>query len=355
MARAQAGALAGLVLVLAPQAAQACKPMQPEGISALRPTWPVGSGVELREELLEFDCQRERPRTVCKLRVRYVYDYDYDPGESGETAGVWSWESQGELLELQVSFDGTALELQPPPPGMYLLGEARLELPTRGEGGDQAATVEMVVEVEAELSLDTDDFNGCVTPMGLTRHPLISYPPQVASVRTGWRGDESGGHTRLKVRPPRGWSTRTWPPAKELGASKLEQLQFEHPGVMHGPVAAAGVGFGAGVRPRLRAGYELSVPGFMIYSLAVEGDVQEELALIPAIELAAPSMWVFIPGPGIGVGVPVMLLPDPRPGFRVQASLNWSFIGLVGNFDVYPAGEGLPQALRGALMLQLSL
>ena len=255
------------------------------------------------------------------------------------------------------ALDGAALELQPQPPGMLLLGSAQLELPTRaeGDGGAQTAQVEMVVEVEAELSLDTDDFNGCMTPMGLTRHPLISHPPQVASVRMGWRDDESGGHTRSSVRPPRGWSTRTWPPAKELGASKLQQLQFEHPGVMHGPVAAAGVGFGSGVRPRLRAGYELSVPGFMIYSLVVEGDVQEELALVPAIELAAPSMWLFIPGPGIGVGVPVMLLPDPRPGFRVQASLNWSFIGLVGNFDVYPAGDGLPQALRGSVMLQLSL
>lgn len=347
---ARAAVVAALVTLLSPQRAEACSPLPPEAVHAGRPDWPEDSGVELVDESLELSCNRQRPRTVCSVRARYVYAAP----EGGASGGELLWESSGELSELRVLVDGRELGEQV----HREAGHAEAQLELDGPSG--------LVEVSASFSLDTDDINGCAMPIGLTRHPLVSFPPQVAGFTLyayDERGGERGSHTQLRARTPPRWRVETdadrQRPRDQLSgrypSAELSRLWMQRPGVMHGPALAAGVGFGPQIRARLRAGYELSIPDYMVYSVMVEGDAVEELALVPAVEFSSPALWTIIPGAGIGLGAPVMLAPQPRPGVRVQAALHWMYVGLVGNVDVYPRSGGAPLTLRGALMLQVSL
>ena len=196
------------------------------------------------------------------------------------------------------------------------------------------------------------------------RHLLFARESHYVAfaVREGEPPELPPTHTRLDVRGPRGWRIivdEDGPTSQRheldttIEARKLSSVVLERRGFAHGPFIAAGVGFGPQVRARLRAGYEIAAPPFLLYSLAVEGDVTEELMLIPAIEVALPSFVGVIPSAGLGLGAPVMLLPDPLAGVRTQLSLMWPVAGLIGSVDVYPR-PGKP-AVRGALMLQISI
>jgi hypothetical protein len=121
-----------------------------------------------------------------------------------------------------------------------------------------------------------------------------------------------------------------------------------------GPIVAAGLGWSPeGLRPRLRVGWELAWPKLLVHSLVVETDARRRLTLIPAWELAIPEWHVVFPDLGVGLGVPVQLLPDARPGVRVQGRFGFWIFHIIGAWDHYPAVRGLPHENHGALMLQV--
>lgn len=344
------GVVVGLVLgliALSPAPAWACIPKRPDGLYVERPAWTGESGPVLVDEHIEIVCERARPRVRCHWRGHYVYE-----GGGGPVDGELALESMGELLALHIAVDGVEL------PAPLHDGS-----PSQALHAEDGAHVE--VEIEIEVSLDSEYVNGCAGSVGYVRHPQVSRLEHEVGFVVSNRDLEvaESGRTRLRAQPPKGWRVEIGGgPRPRRGSFEANVDSREHrslwmrkPPVYHGPFVAGGVGFGPQIRARLRAGYELSAPDFMVYSAAVEGDAVEELLVVPAIEAALPSVWLIFPSVGVGVGAPVMVLPQARPGVRVQLTAGWLYAAIVGSVDVYPAFAGAGRTLRGALMLQLSI
>jgi hypothetical protein len=344
-------ALIGLALIgYAHTHAHACKPVWPGPVPIERPTWPDWAQLELVDERIEIECEAGRDPRRCRWRAVYVYEGM--PGTAVDGQLLLPYET--ELAAAQLHVDGHAVLDEH---GRSAFAEHRVELLHAEDAGH--------VEVELELELDVSTFAGdrCSWPAGFVRHMVVGREPRHATfvVHEGEILALPEAHTQLEVRAPPGWrvtvdhgpDSNTRELVTTMETRRLYRVTLENRPLAHGPFVAAGVGFGPQVRPRLRAGWELGAPPFLLYSLAIEGDAIEELMLIPAIEAALPAVWGLIPSAGIGLGAPVMLVPEPLAGVRTQASLAWPIAGLVGSVDVYPR-PGKP-AVRGALMLQISI
>jgi hypothetical protein len=124
-----------------------------------------------------------------------------------------------------------------------------------------------------------------------------------------------------------------------------------------GPFLGAGYGFGpAGDRGlRLRLGYELAAPVWLLHSLAMETDAHRIFSIVPASELVTGSQSMSPLMLGLGVGVPVRIRPDTRAGGRMEASASYGWLTLRGTLDVYPRAGLLPGFVEGSLGGQLSL
>lgn len=122
-----------------------------------------------------------------------------------------------------------------------------------------------------------------------------------------------------------------------------------------GPVIAAGLGWGPeGLRPRLRAGYELAYPRILVNSVVVETDALRRVMIVPSWELTFPDGWPrFLPDFGAGLGVPVEVVPAARPGVRVHGRFGFGIVHLIGSYDHFPAIRGLPVQRLGSLVLQV--
>jgi hypothetical protein len=123
-----------------------------------------------------------------------------------------------------------------------------------------------------------------------------------------------------------------------------------------GPFVGAGYWFGpsADRGPRLRLGYELAGPSWILHALAVETDAHRVFDVIPASEVVNQTQSIIPFVFGIGAGVPVRIRPDLRAGARVQGSASLAFFTLRGAVDVYPRLGALPTAIEGSLVGQLS-
>ncbi|MCA9695458.1 MAG: hypothetical protein KC636_38120, partial [Myxococcales bacterium] len=337
-----------MALALPPARADACRPRVGGELAMARPAWSSGSLV-LVDEQIELDCRRTGRRrayedTRCSVRARYEYT-----GE-GPARGVFAPSGAARVSSAQVSINGRPVQLGRP---------VEDELVRADLAVDDGARVE--VEVTMTIAIATDEADFCTNHAGLARHWVVATRPRrISVVVDGAPGAEA--NTRVGVRAPSSWRVGLSdgsPSQRSLDATTPSRaplrLTLANRAVLHGPFVAAGVGFGPQVRARLRAGWEIAAPAFVLYSAAVEGDAVEELLVVPAIEVASPAFWGVIPSAGLAVGAPVMVTPAPRPGVRIQLALTWPYLGLVGNVDVYPSFDGLSQALRGSLMLQVTL
>jgi hypothetical protein len=341
------------VLIGAPAHAYLCNAGSTSTIEVSHPVWPDEAKLTLIDERFEVECA-DRPvgdfgiNQICRWRARFVY-----AGTSGSAVDGKLQLPAHEIERIRLYIDGREVAAKPFTHNYRHFIELH---------ADDAGHVE--IEVELEIDVDTYEGGDCVWRAGFARHRLVARERRVVEfiVDDHLWPELPPLRARLEARAPRGWRARTRDEARESWphglASKVESpalvhVQLDNRPLGHGPFIAVGVGFGPQVRARLRAGYEVAAPPFLLYSLAIEGDAVEELMLIPAIEVASPVLLTLIPSAGIGVGVPVMLLPDTRAGVRTQLSLMWPFVGLIGSVDVY--GGPLTPTVRGALMLQVSL
>lgn len=333
---------------LAPDRARACKPISPVPVGTSRPVWEEQSALELVDESIEIECERGDRRTSrCRWRASYVYE-----GPGGDRAEGWIGLPTGEIDGARVEVGGALVA------DLGVVTDASSLLAVEVEDNGRVE-----VTVEADLRVYTAAGDTCTNPAGLARHWLVAVQPRAAVFEVAGGTEGLTSTSRVQAVAPPGWwalvneGPRSRPRALDLRlpTKELRDITLRRRELLHGPFAAVGVGFGPRLGVRLRGGWEVAAPDFMLYSVAVEGDAREEMFVVPMIEIASPAFLGIVPSGGLGVGVPTMVLPDARPGFRAHASLSWPFVGLAGNVDVYPAFAGSELTLRGSLMLQVHL
>lgn len=107
---------------------------------------------------------------------------------------------------------------------------------------------------------------------------------------------------------------------------------------------------------RTRFGYEIALPEWLLWSLALDTNFRDDLVLAPGLELATRSYLGFIPSLGLGVGAPIRLAPERRAGVRAQLTVHWPLLGWVTCFDIYPgAGFSEPRRFQVAMLAQIGI
>lgn len=104
-------------------------------------------------------------------------------------------------------------------------------------------------------------------------------------------------------------------------------------------------------RPRLRLGYEMARPYWLIESLVAETDFRS-LVLVPTVEAAISGSWSQVVA--LGVGVPVRLIDHNTVGIRGQFAIQFPVLGVVQALDYYPALAGRERVVM-SIFGQLSL
>jgi hypothetical protein len=99
-------------------------------------------------------------------------------------------------------------------------------------------------------------------------------------------------------------------------------------------------------------GSEFTAPGWLLWSLCMETNVNTQVLVVPAVESVSDSLLGVIPSFGFGLGVPVRILPSPGVGGRAQLSLHWPWVGAVFALDVFPAQ---PSPVQFSLFAQVGL
>jgi len=92
--------------------------------------------------------------------------------------------------------------------------------------------------------------------------------------------------------------------------------------------------------PRFRAGLEIGVGHSLIVSTAFEAfeeKTRRSYTIVPALEIASPGVFIFIPSLSAGLGVPVQVhsAGPPRVGARAQVGLAFPLVSFFVPLDVY--------------------
>jgi hypothetical protein len=119
-----------------------------------------------------------------------------------------------------------------------------------------------------------------------------------------------------------------------------------------GPLVGVGGAFGDAHGLRLRVGYEVARPNWMVYSLALETNARDRLSGALVAEAATPCVAVVIPSLGLGLGPVVEHRPgQTATGARVQTTLAWPLVSAVLHVDAFP---GQRDPARWGLLGQVS-
>lgn len=318
--------------------------------------------LDLRGEEVKLRCDRDSARfIVCRFIATYRL---YNPG-GARALSLEIAHPGGAAVVL--SLNGVVVANRPAP--------ARSEQRRAALGRDGETTVapwlarageEVTLTVDATfLVAPAQCF--CFRPTIGRRHPVVTSTP--------------GGLYDIEYRyhPQRNFGSE--PPTYELAVEHPRRIQSNFPepstprvkdegeysnpqgwgGSFYrwrlnagGPIAAAGVGWSPeGRRPRVRVGWELAWPHMLVHSLVVETDTKRRVAVVPAWELALPSLRFSWPDLGIGVGVPIQVVPVARTGVRLHWRFGYWIFHVLGTFDHFPGGRGLPQERLGSLMFQV--
>jgi hypothetical protein len=170
------------------------------------------------------------------------------------------------------------------------------------------------VEIHFDDSWDLDV--SLDTPTGVIRAGALTDHEDTKIVRLHTTGSEQAQRLRMRfaVEP---WPIYNGGPFVGLGAEVI------------GPDAF-----------RIRGGYEIAAPEYLVHSLSVDTNFDNHVVLTPAVEALTPVFVFFIPSFGVGAGVPVRILPDVRVGIRGQLTVGWPVVAFALSIDHYPGTTG---------------
>lgn len=107
---------------------------------------------------------------------------------------------------------------------------------------------------------------------------------------------------------------------------------------------------------RVRAGYELSGPDYMIYGVAAETNFDTYVTAVATAEIATPNVLAIFPSFALGLGVPVQFrrAEPTRVGGRGELTLSFPLVSFLFPVDFYPVPSSSGSHWEGAFITQLS-
>jgi hypothetical protein len=103
-----------------------------------------------------------------------------------------------------------------------------------------------------------------------------------------------------------------------------------HPG---GPLLGIGLQSTDGLEFRMRFGYEIAWPSWILYSLNLESDFRKRLTVVPLVNFAVNQDQSLL----FGIGAPWQFTPTTQAGLRTQISLQLLMVALVAGTDFVPS------------------
>lgn len=377
-----------LLVSMRPTTVEACSCVRPdpefEPLGLVRPIWPESSGLVLVSESIEIECP-----TVDDCHWRSVHVYQRSG--AGEPARALARLEVFLPDSLTIRFGGQLVEVI----GYRDEGHAEVVAAIEAERGltnpgdrvdtgsffwleDDGESASVVLEIESD---DIGEFHfvdeghyvsECCRLNALeVRHPWVP----TYTTRTTWswldpRAKSVARNARTRVTIEHDDSLVMEIDGEAVANSRIEApsrpgLEFsltDYGRLKGGPFIAVGGALLDANPVRGRIGWEHAEPfPNLFYSAALETDFTREFSVVPAIEVTHGRSFVgfLFPCAGIGVGVPVQILPDLRPGLRLQASLSWRMVSFLTTFDwlmqLPPrAGTERPTMYKLAFLGQLS-
>lgn len=207
-----------------------------------------------------------------------------------------------------------------------------------------------------------------LTPSAVHARHLLLHTPSVrsgldvlvADPPTALQAPGFKGHARLRA--PEGWKldgvdgwTETPDGARAADVTEL-RVGLHVPAF---PIRNGGVILGLGATLdegtfRMRLGWEIAAPSWLLYQVSAETDARGRWTVAPLV-LAASNALLLIPSFGFGLGLPVLVRPDTRLGARVQFEAQIFPLGVVASCDLFPKTSSAPGVAQWTLLVQLAL
>jgi hypothetical protein len=364
----------------------------PEPSTATSPELPAETGLRVTREDLLFDCERESLVVRCRFEARYQID---NPGAQRESVVAAFYGVNAS--EVVVAIDGVASQRP-----LTAEEAAKLDGRVRAKSGEDDEVASDVSRTGFALSLAPSGKSEVVVTGVMTeqawdygsrrstwaadaidaRHTAFhtthegrrwTFRYLLAPLRT-WAGSPQ---IHVRVRGPRGlahfggpgvegdprftesvedgrevvsgtYDAESWPSSLEFG-------WFDPPPVVRngGPLIGFGTAGSDDRKFRLRLGWEIASPRWVLYSANVDFDFRGKIIAAPVVKLATP--WIaIIPSLGVGFGVPVQLRPEVRAGVRMQFDATLWALGFLVSYDHFPSTSSHPEVVNEtAVMLQL--
>lgn len=166
-----------------------------------------------------------------------------------------------------------------------------------------------------------------------------------------------------KLRAPRDWDidgldgwteapdgTRTSNVAELRVGLHMPQFPIRNGGVILGLGGTLGDDGGF----RMRLGWEVAAPSWLLYQVSAETDARGRWNVTPLV-LAASNALLIIPSFGFGLGMPIQVRPDTRLGVRIQLEAQILPIGFVASCDLWPKTSTSPSYTQWTLLGQIAL
>jgi len=363
----------------------------PQRRGATMVTYGDGGAAGLRaiREVLSFQCEDAADGSP---RCRFVADYTLE-NASDATVSTYAAFYSERVSSLQATLDGKPVLSELTQEQQAALDQAVLAVTheqsrvwrlVRHQSEPLRQGLSIVVEARRTARLVVEGWMEPETsfkPRGYlmspihTRHPFFGLPTYegehhtfeywIAPIRT-WG---PAPRIELTVAWPSHWVFSTSPLmahknerggvttlVEELDASAVDTLSFvvNHPAPLvanGGPVVALGGNLDDSGGFRMRLGYEVAGPEWLVLSGSADFDLHGEWVLAPAAELATEDVMVIVPSLAVGLGVPVRVAPTVDVGIRGLATITWPLVGTVLSADWYPGMKSdNPDAFQLTLM-----
>jgi hypothetical protein len=309
--------------------------------------------------------------------------------------------SESSLVPVEASLDGRPASAEATPEQLERMDQIVLSDPeaARAVGGEIALVrvpFRVVVEPGAHVRLlfhgplnptkfeDDRPLHGYTIPAIIARHVLLAPKEDESWTHTAedylylisplstWAGDPEvvvsvRYHERNDFTPssPSGaWTTSTeggiTTSRTVVRASARKNLRFRlaykaFPIINGGPLVGIGPRI-AREELRVRAGYEISGPEFLIYGIAAESNFDTYFTGVATIEAATPNLIFIFPSLALGLGVPVQVrhAEPTRVGGRLEFTASFPVLSFVFPVDFYPVANSSGSHWEGAFLTQLS-